>query len=97
MDGEHERDNEKERSGQRARDRRLHVGMEIAQRSEGNWMVEELYSDRTVGMEITAMMMMRREHVGLENNSDGMFWRAMEGLPERETPEGERDEEHKRE
>ena len=36
-------------------------------------MVEEPYSDRTVGMEITAMMMMRREHVGLENNDGGMF------------------------
>ena len=94
MDGEHKRDNEKERSGQRARDRRLHVGMEIAQRSEGNWMVEEPYSDRTVGMEITVIMMTRREHVGLENNGGSMFWRAMEDLPERETPEGERDREH---
>ena len=60
-------------------------------------MVEEPYSNRTVGMEITAMMMTRREHVGLENNGGNMFWRAMEGLPERETPEGERDREHKRE
>ena len=85
------------RIGWKARDRRRHVGMEIAQRLEGNRMVEEPYSDRTVGMEITAMMMTRREHVGLENNGGNMFWRAMEGLPERETPEGERDEEHKRE
>ena len=60
-------------------------------------MVEEPYSDRTVGMEITAMMMTRREHVGLENNGGNMFWRAMEGLPERETPERERDREYKRE
>ena len=50
------------------------MGMEIAQRSEGNWMVEELYSDRTVGMEITVIMMTRREHVGLENNGGSMFW-----------------------
>ena len=85
------------RIGWRARDRRRHVGMEIAQRSEGNRMVEEPYSNRTVGMEITAMMMTRREHVGLENNGSGMFWRAMEGMPERETPEGERDGEHERE
>ena len=83
--------------GWRARDWRRHVGMEIAQRSEGNRMVEEPYSNRTVGMEITAMMMTRREHVGLENNGGGMFWRAMEGMPERETPEGERDGEHERE
>ena len=60
-------------------------------------MVEEPYSNRTVGMEITAMMMTRREHVGLENNGGGMFWRAMEGMPERETPEGGRDGEHERE
>ena len=79
------------RIGWRARDWRRHVGMEIAQRSEGNRMVEEPYSNRTVGMEITAMMMTRREHVGLENNGGGMFWRAMEGMPERETLEGERD------
>ena len=85
------------RIGRKARDRRRHVGMEIAQRLEGNRMVEEPYSDRTVGMEITAMMMTRREHVGLENNGGNMFWRAMEGSPERETPEGERDREHKRE
>ena len=71
--------------------------MERVQRSEGNRMVEELYSNRTMGMEITTMMMTKREYVGLKNNNDGMFWRAMEGLPERETPEGERDEEHKRE
>ena len=70
--------------------------MEITQRLEGNRMVEEPYSDRTVGMEITTMMMTRREHVGLENNGGDMFWRAMEGLPERETPEGERDGEHER-
>ena len=85
------------RIGRKARDRRRHVGMEIAQRLEGNRMVEEPYSDRTVGMEITAMMMTRREHVGLENNGGNMFWRAMEGLPERETPERERDREYKRE
>ena len=60
-------------------------------------MVEEPYSDRTVGMEITAMMMTRREHVGLENNGGDMFWRAMEGLPKRETTKGERDREHERE
>ena len=36
-------------------------------------MVEELYSDWTVGMEIIAMMIMRRENVGLENNDSGMF------------------------
>ena len=71
--------------------------MERVQRSEANRMVEELYSNRTMGMEITTMMMTKREYVGLKNNNDGMFWRAMEGLPERETPEGERDEEHKRE
>ena len=64
---------------------------------KGNWMVEEPYSDRIVGMEITAMMMTRREHVGLENNGGDMFWRAMEGLPERETTKGERDRKHKRE
>ena len=65
--------------------------MERVQRSEANRMVEELYSNRTMGMEITTMMMTKREYVGLKNNNDGMFWRAMEGLPERETPEGERD------
>ena len=59
-------------------------------------MVEEPYLDRIVGMEITAMMMMMREHVGLENNGGGMFWRATEGLPKRETPEGERDGEHRK-
>ena len=64
---------------------------------KGNWMVEEPYSDQIVGMEITAMMMTRREHVGLENNDGDMFWQAMEGLPERETTKGERDREHKRE
>ena len=36
-------------------------------------MVEELYSDQTVRMEIIAMMIMRRENVGLENNDGGMF------------------------
>ena len=97
VDGEHQRDSEKERSGWRARDRRQHMGMEIAQRSKGNQMVEEPYSDWIMGMEITAMMMTRREHVGLENNGGGMFWRAMEGLPERETPERERDGEQERE
>ena len=71
--------------------------MERVQRSEGNRMVEELHSNRTMGMEITTMMTTKREYVGLKNNNDGMFWRAMEGLPERETPEGERDGEHKRE
>ena len=35
--------------------------------SKGNWMVEESYSDWIVGMEITTMMMRRREKVGLEN------------------------------
>ena len=45
-------------------------------------MIEEPYSDRIVGMEIMAMMMRRREHVGLENNDSNMFWRAMEGSPE---------------
>ena len=85
------------RIGWRSQDWRRHVGMEIAQRSEGNQMVEEPYSDRMVGMEITVMMMTRRKHVGLENNDGGMFWRAMEGLPKRETPEGEKDGEHKRE
>ena len=72
--------------------------MEIAQRSEGNRKVEELYSDRTMGMEITAMMMTRREHVGLENNGGGMFWQAMEGLPERDTRrrEGQRARESER-
>ena len=62
-------------------------------------MVEERYLDQTMGMEIMAMMMMmmRREHVGFENNDGGMFWRAMEGLPERETPERERDGEQERE
>ena len=30
-------------------------------------MVEELYSNRLVGMEIMAMMTRRRENVGLEN------------------------------
>ena len=74
MDEEHERDSEKERSGWRARDRWRHVGMEIAQKSEGNRMVEEPYSDRTIRMEITVMMMMRSEHVGLENNGGNMFW-----------------------
>ena len=48
-------------------------------------------------MEITAMMMTRREHVCLENNGGSMFWQAMEGSPERETLEGERDREHERE
>ena len=71
--------------------------MERVQRSEANRMVEELYSNRTMGMEITTMMMTKREYVGLKNNNDGMFWRAMEGLPERETPERERDGEHERE
>ena len=80
MDGEHERDSEKERSGWRARDRRWHVdGGGIVFRSDSG------------GMEITTIMMTRREHVGLENNGGGMFWRAMEGMPERETLEGERD------
>ena len=46
-------------------------------------MVEELYSDRIVEMEIMMMMTTRREHVGLENNGGDMFWRAMEGLLER--------------
>ena len=78
------------RIGRRARDRRRHAGMEIAQRSEGNRMVEEPYSDQTVGMEITAMMMMRREHVGFENNDGGMFWRAKEGLLEKERHQKER-------
>ena len=78
------------RSGWRARDRRQHMGMEIAQRSKGNRMVEELYSDQTMGMEIMAMMMTRREHVGFENNDGGMFWRAMEGLLEKERHQKER-------
>ena len=73
------------RIGRKARDWRRHVGMEIAQRSEGNRMVEEPYSDQTVGMEITMMMMTRRNHVGLKNNDGGMFWQAMEGSSERET------------
>ena len=84
------------RSGQRARDRRWHVGMELVQRSEGNLMVEELYLDWTVGMEITAMMVMRKKHMGLENNG-AMFWRAMEGLPERERHQKERGTESTRE
>ena len=84
------------RSGQRPRDRRWHVGMKLVQRSEGNLMVEELYSDWTVGMEITAMMVMRKKHMGLENNG-GMFWRAMEGLPERERHQKERGTESTRE
>ena len=37
------------------------MGMEIAQRLEGNRMVEEPYSDQTMGMEITVMMTTRRE------------------------------------
>ena len=78
------------RSGWRARDRQQHMGMEIAQRSKGNWMVEELYSDQTMGMEIMAMMMTRREHVGFENNDGGMFWQAMEGLLEKERHQKER-------
>ena len=48
--------------------------MERVPRSEGNRMVEELYSDRTMGMEITTMMMTKREFLGLKNNNDGMFW-----------------------
>ena len=55
-------------------------------------MVEERYSDQTMGMEIMAMMMMmmRREHVGFENNNGDMFWRAMEGLLEKERHQKER-------
>ena len=45
-----------------------------------------------MGMEIMAMMMMmmRRKHVGFENNDGGMFWRAMEGLLEKERHQKER-------
>ena len=55
-------------------------------------MVEERYLDQTMGMEIMAMMMMmmRREHVGFENNDGGMFWRAKEGLLEKERHQKER-------
>ena len=86
MDGEHKRDSEKKRSGWRARDRRWHV--------DGGGTV---FRSNSGGMEITTIMMTRREHMGLENNGGGMFWRTMEDLPKRETPKGERDGEHERE
>ena len=60
-------------------------------------MVEEPYSDQTIGMEITMMMMTRRNHVGLKNNDGGMFWQAMEGSSKRETHQKERGTESTRE